>query len=144
MRCCWCPVPGDFEGKAGSCPGQPDLAVQVPTHCKGVGLDGLQRSLLSLQILILWFYEMFACFTVYTHSAFLQLKIFTKSPNKFLFSQKVYFKVNKQCTRIYLFDFSVCVKKSTASYLFLSWRTCFTLFCHFWFYFLILSLHRYK
>ena len=31
--------------------GQHDLAVHVPVHCRGVGLDGLLRSLLTLRIL---------------------------------------------------------------------------------------------
>jgi len=50
--CCGrCPVPGDFQGEAGSGPGQPDLSVHVPVHCRRVGLDGLQRSLPTLRIL---------------------------------------------------------------------------------------------
>ena len=35
-------VPGDFQGESGSGPGQPDLAVDVPVHCRGVGLDALR------------------------------------------------------------------------------------------------------
>jgi len=35
------PIPGDFQGKAGSGPGQPCLAVHVPAHSRGVGLDDL-------------------------------------------------------------------------------------------------------
>ena len=31
----------DFQGEAGSGPGQPDLAVHVPVHCRGAGLDDL-------------------------------------------------------------------------------------------------------
>ena len=27
QRCSGCPIPGDFQGQAGSDPGQPDLAV---------------------------------------------------------------------------------------------------------------------
>ena len=38
-----CPIPGDFQGEAGSGPEQPDLAMDVPIHCRGVGLDGLLR-----------------------------------------------------------------------------------------------------
>ena len=33
-------VPGDFQGQAGSDPGQPDLSMDVPVHCRGVGPDG--------------------------------------------------------------------------------------------------------
>jgi len=36
-----CSVPGDFQGKVGSGPGQPDLAVHVPVHCRGAGVDDL-------------------------------------------------------------------------------------------------------
>ena len=43
-----CPVPGDFQGEAGSGPGQPDL---VPVRCRGVGLDGLEESLATVRIL---------------------------------------------------------------------------------------------
>jgi len=41
-------VLGDFQGKAGSSPEQHDLAVDAPVHCREVGLDGLQRSLLRI------------------------------------------------------------------------------------------------
>ena len=34
-------IPGDFQGEAGSGPGQPDLAVNVSVHCRGVGLNDL-------------------------------------------------------------------------------------------------------
>ena len=34
-----CPIPGDFQGQPGLGSGQPDLAVDVPFHCRGVGLD---------------------------------------------------------------------------------------------------------
>jgi len=30
---------GDFQGKTGSGPEQPDLAAHVPVHCRGAGLD---------------------------------------------------------------------------------------------------------
>ena len=36
-----CPMPEDYQGKAGPGPGQYDLAVDVPVHFRGVGLDGL-------------------------------------------------------------------------------------------------------
>jgi len=49
--CGWCSVPGDFQGEAARGPEQPDQAVDVPLYCRGVGLDGLQRSLLTLGIL---------------------------------------------------------------------------------------------
>jgi len=39
--CGWCPIPGDFQSKTGPDCGQPDLAVRVPVHCRGVGLDVL-------------------------------------------------------------------------------------------------------
>ena len=41
QRCGRSPVPGDFQGEAGSSPGQPDLAVHVPVHCRGAGQDDL-------------------------------------------------------------------------------------------------------
>ena len=41
QRCGACSVPGDFQGEAESGPGQPDLPVHVPVHCRGDGLDGL-------------------------------------------------------------------------------------------------------
>jgi len=53
--CDWCPILGDFQDKAGSGPGQPGLAVDLPVHCRGVGLDGLLSFLPTLRIL--WFYE---------------------------------------------------------------------------------------
>ena len=37
--------------KAGPGSEQPDLAVDVPVHCKGIGLDDLQRALPTLRIL---------------------------------------------------------------------------------------------
>jgi len=50
-HCCGgCPVPGDFEGKAKSGPGQADLAVHISAHCRGVELDGFQMSLTTLSI----------------------------------------------------------------------------------------------
>ena len=36
-----CPIPGDVQCQAGWGSEQPDLAVGVPVHCRGVGLDGL-------------------------------------------------------------------------------------------------------
>ncbi len=36
-----CPVPGDFQGKAGSSCGRPDLAAHVSVHCRGTRLDDL-------------------------------------------------------------------------------------------------------
>lgn len=35
----------DIQGQAGPGPEQPNLAVHVPVHCSGVGLDDLLRSL---------------------------------------------------------------------------------------------------
>ena len=34
-----CPIPGDIQGQAGPGSEQPDLAVDIPGHCWGVGLD---------------------------------------------------------------------------------------------------------
>jgi len=34
-------VPGDIQGQAEQGSEQPDIAVGVPVHCRGVGLDGL-------------------------------------------------------------------------------------------------------
>ena len=36
-----CPIPGDTQGEAGWGSEHPDVAVDVPVHCRGVGLDGL-------------------------------------------------------------------------------------------------------
>jgi len=33
-----CPIPGDFQGQGGPVSEQLDLAVDVPAHCRGVGL----------------------------------------------------------------------------------------------------------
>jgi len=38
-RCGGCPVAGDCQGEVGSGPEQPDLAVHVPVHYRGAGLD---------------------------------------------------------------------------------------------------------
>jgi len=35
------PVPADTQGQAGWGSEQPDLAVSILVHCRGVGLDGL-------------------------------------------------------------------------------------------------------
>ena len=35
------PPPGDIQGQAGQSSEQSDLAVDVPVHCRGVGLDDL-------------------------------------------------------------------------------------------------------
>ena len=34
-------IPGDAQGQAGQGSEQPDLAVGVPVHCRGVGVDQL-------------------------------------------------------------------------------------------------------
>lgn len=34
-----CPIPGNIPGQAGRGSGHPDLAEDVPVHCRGVGLD---------------------------------------------------------------------------------------------------------
>ena len=36
-----CPIPGDAQGQGGWGSEHPDVAVGVPVHCRGVGLDGL-------------------------------------------------------------------------------------------------------
>jgi len=36
-----CPIPGDTQGQAGWGSQQPDVAVGVSVHCRGVGPDGL-------------------------------------------------------------------------------------------------------
>ena len=41
QRCGGSPVPGDSQGEDGWGPEQPDLAVDVPVHCRAVGLDDL-------------------------------------------------------------------------------------------------------
>lgn len=33
-------VPGDIQSQAGWCSVHPDVAVDVPVHCTGVGLEG--------------------------------------------------------------------------------------------------------
>jgi len=35
------PIPGDIQYQAGLGSEQPDLAVGVPVHCSGIGLDNL-------------------------------------------------------------------------------------------------------
>lgn len=32
------PVPGDIQGQAGQGPEQPDVAVDIPVPCRGIGL----------------------------------------------------------------------------------------------------------
>ena len=46
-----CPIPGYFQGKAGLGSEHPDLTVDIPVHCRGVGLDDVQRFLSTLRIL---------------------------------------------------------------------------------------------
>ena len=36
-----CPILGDILGHVGQDSKQPDGAVDIPVHCRGVGLDGL-------------------------------------------------------------------------------------------------------
>jgi len=36
-----CPIPGNIQGQVGQDSEQPDLVVDVPAHCRGVGLDDL-------------------------------------------------------------------------------------------------------
>ena len=36
-----CSIPGEIQGQAGRVPGQPDVAVYVPVHCRGFGPDDL-------------------------------------------------------------------------------------------------------
>ena len=51
QRCGGCPIPGDFQGEAGSSPGQHDLAVVSLFIAGGLDLDGLQWSLPILRSL---------------------------------------------------------------------------------------------
>jgi len=39
------PIPGNIQGQVGWRSEQPGLAEDIPAHCRGVGLDGLSRSL---------------------------------------------------------------------------------------------------
>jgi len=41
QRCGGCPVTRDVQGEAGSSSEQPDLAGDVPDHCRGAGLNDL-------------------------------------------------------------------------------------------------------
>ena len=41
QRCGGCPILGDIQVLDGESSEQPDLAVGVPIHCRGVGLDEL-------------------------------------------------------------------------------------------------------
>lgn len=36
-----CFIPGDTQGQVGPSSQHPDLAIGVPYHCRGVGLEGL-------------------------------------------------------------------------------------------------------
>ena len=36
-----CPIPGNIQGQVGQDSEQPDLAEDVPAHCRGVGLGDL-------------------------------------------------------------------------------------------------------
>jgi len=36
-----CPIPGDIQGQAGWSSEQPDVAVDVPVHCRGFGLGNI-------------------------------------------------------------------------------------------------------
>ena len=35
------PIPGNIPGQVGQGSEQPDLVVDVPAHCRGVGLDAI-------------------------------------------------------------------------------------------------------
>lgn len=45
------PAAGSSPERGGQWPGQADLAVHILVHCRGIGLDGLLRSLLTPMIL---------------------------------------------------------------------------------------------
>jgi len=47
----------EIQGQAGPGPAQPDLAVDIPIHGRGVRLDDLKRSF-PIQM-ILWFHNVF-------------------------------------------------------------------------------------
>ena len=51
QRCSSSPVSGDIQGWAELGSEQPGQAVDIPVHCKGVGIDDLQRALPCLRIL---------------------------------------------------------------------------------------------
>jgi len=40
-----CPIPGNIPGQVGRGSEQHDPVEDVPAHCRGVGVDGLQRPL---------------------------------------------------------------------------------------------------
>jgi len=46
-----CPIPSNIQGQVGRGSEQPDLVEDVPAHCRGVGLDDLERSLPTETIL---------------------------------------------------------------------------------------------
>lgn len=46
-----CPIPGHVQGQAGRGSGQPHLVEDAPAHCRGLGLDGLSRSLPTQAVL---------------------------------------------------------------------------------------------
>jgi len=41
QRSARCPIPGNVQGQVRQDSEQPDLVVDVPAHCRGVGLDDL-------------------------------------------------------------------------------------------------------
>jgi len=43
------PLLGDIQGQAGQGSEHPDLAVDVPVHCRGVGLEGLFKDPFQLK-----------------------------------------------------------------------------------------------
>ena len=57
--CGECPVLGDVQGQAERGSKQPNWAVGIPVHCRGVGPGDLLGSLPTQTIL--WFYEKEIC-----------------------------------------------------------------------------------
>ena len=46
-----CPIPGNIQGQVGWASEIPNLVEDFPAHCRGVGLDDLERSLSTQTIL---------------------------------------------------------------------------------------------
>ena len=60
-----CPILGNIQGQVGWGSEQPDVVVDVPAYCRGIGLDDLERSLPTQTIQR--FYEIRA-FSTHIHS----------------------------------------------------------------------------
>lgn len=49
-----CPFPGHIQGQTRLGSEQPEVAVYVPVHCRGVGMDEVPSNPNSSMILLLW------------------------------------------------------------------------------------------